>query len=168
MNANQQIKFGQILFNIGQWIKKLFKVVKEDVNKVAIAVTQTIKESLDSGFLPDIAQAINKLTNTHIATTVVDYAAKNINSWIAVTFGIKGLSDKPTLEEIEEFSANVAQAFGSLTFEKRSKILTELAIFVRDEIKEKTDDDGVLSWADKVKIAEDSYLEFKKLKEENA
>lgn len=167
MNAQQGIHLGKIIAKIGGWLKKIFKVFKDDIAKVSVSITQAIKESLDNGFLPDIAQVIDNLTNSHIASSVVDYAAKNVNKWLAVELGINGLSDEPTFEEIEEFSANVAQAFGSLSFEKRSKILTELAIFVRDELKELKEDDGVLSWADKVKIVQDAYFELMKLKAEN-
>lgn len=145
---------------IWTWLKKAFKHIKDDADKVAISITQNIKEALDSGLVGFLADIIDKEFHSHVATDVVGVLKLQIPRILAAELAVQGLPDNPTEQDILDFENRILEAFG--IHSQKSKLYTVLASQVYQNIKALVDSDNQISFAEAVKLIEKCYQDYLK------
>lgn len=141
--------------NIWSWLEKEFKHITTDVDKIAIAVTQHIKDAVDSPAAGFIAGLIDGLTKSVVATEIIGVTKLAASKALAIELAIQlpnGLSTEADLLVWEE---KVLTAIG--LHSDKSLLYTRVAATVVRDIQAFTEDGTAVSFAEAVKIVEDAY-----------
>lgn len=148
---------------IWAWLKKAFKHIKTDVDKVAISITENIKQVLDSGTVGFLAEFIDKELHSHVGLEVVGILKLQIPKILAVELAIQGLPDNATEQDILDFENRILEAFG--LHRQKDKFYTVFASQVYQNIKALVDSDNQVSFAQAVQLIEKCYQDYLKDKE---
>lgn len=143
---------------IGAFFAKVFKFVKTDAAKVAIAVTEGVKTALLDGVLGFVAEIVDGLTKSQVPTEIVALIQANIYKILAVELAIQGLPDSPTEADILAFEQDVLTAFGVVS--DKSKLYTVLASQIYGIIKAQVDAGTKLTFAQLVVDVEQAYADY--------
>lgn len=145
---------------IWNWLKKAFTVIEKDVDKVAITVTQHIKDDLDNGVLGFIATTLAGVLHSQVPIEIVALLKMKIPKILAVELAIQGIPDNATDQDILEFEQRVLDAFG--VNNQKSKLYTVLASQIYLEVKTLMNEAHGVTFAEAVKLIEDSYTLYLK------
>ncbi len=149
---------------IWKWLIRAFKFLRDDVAKVAISITQHIKEDLDNGTLGFLADALGKALDSKVPAEVIGLLKLQIPKILAVELSIQGLPDNPTEQEIVEFELRVLDAFG--VHNQKSKLYSVLAAQILVNVKTLTNDSDGFTFADAVKTIEEAYVLYLREKDD--
>lgn len=128
---------------------------------VAVAITEDIKNALDSGQAGFYAQMITNLTGSGIPLEVVGLLKLVVPKLYSLELGITTLPINPTESDIEAWEQRCLAAWGITTF--KSKVLSATAAMAIVEFKTLKNEAGGLTYASAVRLAEDTYQNYKKL-----
>ena len=148
--------------SIWKWIKgwrldKVFISIKNDADKVAIAITQAVKDVLNSGVVDFLATIVSTvLPQLHdLPQEIVAKLNKLIPKILAAELALQGLPDNPTDADILKFEQNILEAFG--LHDNKSKLYTTLAAQIYGIIKVDLDAGTPLTFAELVKDVDEAY-----------
>ena len=124
---------------IGDFLKKIWKGIKDSSDTIAIAITEEIQGAIKSGALASAAQIVEAVlpSTGKLPEELVAKLESAIPKILAVELAIGHLSDSPTEDEIKEFEAAVLTAFGVL--DDRSKLWSTLSAQIYGIIKADVD-----------------------------
>lgn len=148
--------------SIWTWFGKIFKSVKNDGSKVAIAITEEIKKFVLNPVAGFLATLVDKIFDTHLAEDALTLVKNNINKVLAVELAIQGLPDNPTEDEISAFENEVVKAVTNLDTSGKSKLWTTVAAQVYGIIQTDINNNTPLSFAELVKDVEEAYQDYLK------
>src|SRR5215831_8064266 len=103
-----------IFQKIGAWLKKTFKYIETDGAKIAVAITEHVKDALNNSVTGFIATTVDNLLHVHVAEDVVKFLNQNIWKLLAAELALEGLPDNPTEQDILNFEQQIIAAFGKL------------------------------------------------------
>jgi len=153
-----KINHMSIFTKIGGWFAKVFKSVKTDGVKIAIAVTEGIKNALNSGILNFIAQVIPG--HSDIPKEIVAVLNQWIPKLLATELAVQGLPDNPTEQDILDFENRVIAAFGKI--DNKSKLYTLLSAQIYGIIRDRLSDGTPYTFAELVVDVEHAYQDYQK------
>jgi hypothetical protein len=124
---------------IGDFLKKIWKGVKDSSDTIAIAITEEIQGAIKSGALASTAQIVEAVlpSTGKLPEELVAKLEAAIPKILAVELSIKHLGDSPTEADIKEFETAVLTAFGVL--DDRSKLWSTLSAQIYGIIKADVD-----------------------------
>jgi len=124
---------------IGDFLKKIWKGIKDDSDSVAIAITEEIQAGLNSGTLASFAQIIEAImpATGKLPEQIVAKLQVAVPKILAVELAIKHLPDNPTADDLKIFEQDILNAFGLL--DDHSKLWTTLSAQVYGIIKADVD-----------------------------
>lgn len=142
--------------SIWTFFAKLFKWVKNDADKIAVAITEGVQTALKSGVVGALADAISAIFPNvkHVPQDVVDELAKQIPRILASELALQGLPDNPTPDQVLAFENAVLEAFG--VHDNKSKLYTVLGAQILGILK-KYSDGSTPTFASLVTDLEDAY-----------
>ena len=159
--------------SVWSWIKgwhleRVFTSIKNNADKVAIAITEAVKTALNSGVVDFIVRIVdNALPQLHdLPATVVAKIREVIPKVLAAELALQGLPDSPTADDILKFEQNILTAFG--VHDQKSKLYTTLAAQIYDIIKTDVDAGTKLTFAELVKDVDQAYQDYLKDKADAA
>ena len=146
--------------NLWTWFKNLFKNILKHADIIAITVTEEIKNALDTGVAGFLANLVDQLTKSNIATDVAAFLKKNIPKILAAELAVQGLPDNPTVDDILKFETDILNAFGKIS--NQSKLYTVLAaqIYGLIDTTLKTTPDTKPTFAEWVQVVEAAYQDY--------
>jgi len=147
-----------IFKKIGGWFAKVFKGVKTDGVKIAIAVTEGVKSALNSGLINFIAQVIPG--HNDIPKEIVTVLNQWIPKLLAAELAVQGLPDNPTEQDIVNFEDRVIAAFGKV--DNKSKLYTVLSAQIYGIIRARVGDGTPYTFAELVVDVEQAYQDYQK------
>jgi len=157
--------------SIWGWIKgwrldKVFKSIKNNAAKVAIAITEAVKTALNSGVVDFIATVVSTvLPQLHnLPQEIISKLNKLIPKILAAELAVQGLPDNPTEEQILAFENNILDAFG--LHDNKSKLYTVLASQIYGILKVDLDAGAPMTFAQLVIDIETAYNLYLKDKAE--
>lgn len=153
---------GISLKGILSWFANIFKHIKDDGAKVAITVTQGVKQFLDSGVADGLAKAIDGMVGTHLAEDAVTLLKDNVNKALAAELALQGLPDDPTGADVQAFEDSVIKAFTGLDAAGKSKLYTTLAAQVYGIIERDLNGKDNIPFAQLVADIEEAYQDYLK------
>jgi len=147
-----------IFTKIGAWLGKAFKFIKNDADKVAIAITEAIKTGLDDGILPLLADIIPGNVPKEVITLLEAWVPKIL----AIELGLQGLPDNPTVQQVIDFTNSIVQAVAKKSDLNKSQLWTTFAaqVFNLIEAEINANPNHGLSFAQIVKIVEEAYIDY--------
>lgn len=148
-----------IFSKIGQWLGKAFNTIRIDADKVAISVTEAIKQGLDDGILPLLADIIPG----NIPKEVIALLEIWVPKLLAVELAIQGLPEKPTGQQIQDFTNVVIAAVASKSDLNKSQLWSTFAgqIYNLIESAINANPNHGLTFAQIIKIVDDAYNDYK-------
>jgi hypothetical protein len=116
-----------ILRKIGTWLAKVFKNIKTDGAKTAVAITEGLQTGLKLGILSTIADVVSALfpVTGNLPRVIVADLDKALPKILAAELAIEGLPDKPSQQDMLDFENRVLTAFN--VHDDNSKLWTSLA-----------------------------------------
>jgi len=144
-----------IFTDVWAWLKKEFKHITTDLDKVAITVTQQIKmaaESPEAGF---IAKLIDGLTKSGVATEVIGIVKLAASKALAIELAIQLPNGIASEEEFLAWEQKVLEAVG--IHSDTSLLYTRIAATIVRDVQAFTQDGSAVSFAEAVQIVEDAY-----------
>jgi hypothetical protein len=147
-----------IFKSIGAWFKKVFTGGLQDADKIAILVTQGVKEALLDGALGFIADLLDGLTKSQVPTEIVNLIRANIGKILAVELAIQGIPSSPSQADILAFEQDVLNAFGVVS--DKSKLYTVLASQIYGIIQAQVEAGTKFTFAQLVADVEQSYIDY--------
>lgn len=147
-----------IFTKIGAWFKKAFTTIKDDADVVAITVTEAIKQGLDDGLLPALADVIPGSLPKEIVAELQIWIPKAL----ALELGLQGLPDNASADQITAFVQTIVQAVAGSTAQAKSKLWTTLAaqVYTLIETDVNQSANGNLTFAQIVEIVEAAYVDY--------
>lgn len=126
-NRNHKIQYMSIFTNIWDWVKKVFKHIKTDGDKIAIAITEDIKGALDSGVVGGLAKVVSAVFPSvgNLPAEVVTKLQDLIPKVLASELALQGIPDNATAAQILEFEDKILDAFK--VSDQKSKLYSVLA-----------------------------------------
>lgn len=147
-----------IFTKVWDWLKKAFTYIEKDADKVAITLTEGLKDAMQSGVVGFIAAALDGLTKSHVPTEIVTFLSNNIDKVLATELAIQGIPDNPTQDDILAFEQAVLKAF-NVTSDK-SRLYTTLAAQTYGMLKAQADAGTKFTFALLVKDVELAYQNY--------
>lgn len=144
-----------IFKDVWTWLKSKFEHITQDVDKVAIAVTQQIKNAAESGAAAFIAHTIDGLRGTGIAEEVLGVIKLAASKALALELAILMPSGDVTAEGFLEWEQRVLTAAG--VHPDKSALWTKVAATVLRDVQAFTQDGSAVTFAEAVIIVEDAY-----------
>lgn len=143
-----------------QWLKKELKFIERDGAKIAITVTEHVKEGLQSGVIGFLATLADNLLKSHVAEDVVAAINKNIDKVIALELALQGLPDNPTAQQLSDFEQQIIGAFGKLDNKSKlySTIAAQVALIV-DKLYPNADAPNP-TWAEIIAAVQEAFLDY--------
>jgi len=141
--------------DVWAWLQKEFKHITTDLDKVAITVTQQIKNAVDSPEAGFIASIIDGLTKTGIALEIIGIAKLAASKSLAIELAIQLPDGIATEQEFLDWEKSVLSAIG--VHSDKSLIYTRVAATIVRDIQAFTQDGSAISFAEAVKLVEDAY-----------
>lgn len=146
---------------VGAWFAKVFKAVKTDGAKIAVAITEGIQGALKSGVVAALADLISGIFPG--VKGLPQEIVADLNIWIpkilAAELAIEGLPDSPTEQDILAFENRVLAAFG--VHDDKSKLYTVLASQIYGILKKHVDAGEAFTFASLVADVEEAYALYK-------
>ena len=139
------------------WLVKAWHSIRVSADSVAIAVTEEVKGSLDSGVVGFIANAIDQLTKSKIADSIVADLKVYIPKVLATELAVQGLPDNPTQAQILTFENAILSAFN--LHDNKSKLYTTLAAQIYGRISYAVSSTPG-KFSDWVTVVEDCYQDY--------
>jgi hypothetical protein len=101
-----------ILTSIGDWFAKVFKSVKEDGDKIAIAITEDLQTAIKSGVAQDIANVISAVFPSvkNLPSEIIAELQKILPNILAAELALQGLPDNPTPTDLQNFANAILKA----------------------------------------------------------
>lgn len=155
-----------------KWIKgwrldKFFKSVKDNIDKVAISVTEAVKNAAEGEAVKAIASVIDEALHSTIAEDGLELIKTASVKALAVELAIQGVPDNPTGEDILKFEKAAFEAITGMQPEGKSKLWTTFAAQLYSIIKDALEQDNKLTFAEIVAIVEAAYKAYKSDLESN-
>jgi hypothetical protein len=144
---------------VWQWFTKLFKTVKDDADKLAIAFTEEVKDFITTPLAGGLAVLIDTTFKTHLAEEGLAFLKKNIYKILALELGLQALSDDPTEQEILDFENAVIKTVTGLDAFGKSKLWSTFAAQVLGIIKSH-EGDASYTYAQLIKDVEEAYQDY--------
>lgn len=141
--------------NVWAWLKAEFKHITQDLDKVAIAVTQQIKNAAESSAAGFIAQTIDELRGTGIAEEILGIIKLAATKALAVELAIALPSGEVTSDEFIAWEQKVLEALG--VHKDKSVVWTRVTATVIRDVQAFTQDGSAVTFAEAVIIGEDAY-----------
>lgn len=147
------------IFNkIWDFLKNIFTHILQDVDKVAISVTQQIKLASDNGELGFLATILGSLTHSGIPNEVAATVKNSVMKVLSFELALQ-LPANPLGEELLEWEKNIMDALG--VHKDKSAIWTKITATIIRDVQAFTQDGSAISFAEAVKIGEDAYQTYK-------
>lgn len=146
--------------SIFTWIAKLFRSIKDDAAKVAVAITEGIQTALKAGILTPIADFLDATFKTEIGEEVITFLNGNITKILAVELAVEGLPDNPTPDDITAFASRVSNAIAGKDLTGKSKLWSTLAAQVAGIIETEVNKKESLTFAVLVDAVETAYQDY--------
>lgn len=148
--------FSKIGAAIGHFFSNLFKDIKTDGDKIAIAITEGIQTALKSGIVTDLASVISGIFPgvKNIPQDLVVLLNNYIPKLLASELALQGLPDNPTAQQLLDFENAVLAAFN--VHDDKSKLWTSIAAGVYGLLLDYQKIPNP-TFADKVKVVEAAY-----------
>lgn len=147
--------------SIFTWIAKLFRSIKDDAAKVAVAITEGIQTALKAGILTPIADILDATFKTEIGEEVIAFLDANINKILAAELAVESLPDTPTPDDVTAFASRVSNAIAGKDLTGTSKLWSTLAAQVTGIIETKVNNKEPLTFAVLVDAVEEAYQDYK-------
>lgn len=141
--------------NIWSWLKQEFKHITQDLNKVAIAVTQQIKTAAESNAIGFIAKTIDELRGTGIAEEILGIIKLASMKALAIELALNLPAGDVTTDEFIAWEQNVLDTLG--VHHDKSVIWTRVSATVIRDVQAFTQNGSAVTFAEAVIIAEDAY-----------
>jgi hypothetical protein len=145
-----------IFTKVGDWFAKVFKEVRTDGIKIAIAVTEGIKTALNSGIAGFLVQIIPG--NSKIPQAIITELIQWIPKLLAAELALQGLPSNPTAQDILDFENRVIAAFGKVG--DKSKLYTVLAAQIYGIIDTQVNAGSAFTFAELVEDVEQAYQDY--------
>jgi hypothetical protein len=147
-----------IFTKIWSWLKTAFTHITTDLDKVAISVTQQIKKAADSGELQFVANIIDGLTHSGVASEIAGTIKNSIVKVLSFELALQ-LPENFSGDDLIAWEQRVMDAIG--VHKDKSAIWTKVSATVIRDVQAFTQDGTSVSFAEAVKLAEDAYQTYK-------
>lgn len=147
-----------IFKKIWEFLKNVFTHILQDVDKVAISVTQQIKVASDNGELDFLANIIGSLTHSGVPNEIAATIKNSVMKVLTFELALQ-LPANPSGEELLQWEKNVMDALG--VHKDKSAIWTKVTATIIRDVQAFTQDGSAISFAEAVKIGEDAYQTYK-------
>lgn len=141
--------------DVWAWLKAEFKHITQDLDKVAISVTQQIKNAAESNAAGFIAKTIDGLRGTGIAEEVLGIVKLATSKALAIELAIAMPAGDVTTDEFLAWEQKVLDAIG--VHKDKSVIWTRVSATVIRDVQAFTQDGSAVTFAEAVIIAENAY-----------
>lgn len=141
--------------DIWTWLQKEFKHITQDLDKVAIAVTQQIKNAAESSEMGFIAITIDKLRGTGLAEEILGIIKLAASKALAIELAIQLPTGDTGSEAFLAWEERVLKAAG--IHADKSLLWTRVAATVLRDVQAFTQDGNAVSFAEAVIIVENAY-----------
>lgn len=145
-----------------EWLKKEFtrlgKFFSDHVIRVAVTVTNGVKDALASGTVDFIATIADGLTKSNVPSEIVGLIKLIIPKILAFELAIEGLPPNPTQDDIIAFETRALAALG-ISFQK-DKVWATITAQVILEVKSMLND-GKITFAEAFQLGQDVYKDYK-------
>lgn len=145
---------------IGAWFQRTFNNVKNNLDSVAISVTEGVKQAINSGVLPAAAHIFDSVTGSHISSDIVTLVGNNINKVLAAELALQGLPDHATPEQLTAFEQSVLIAFTGKDSIGKSKLYTALAAQIYSDLETLVNQSEPITFAALVNTVETAYQQY--------
>lgn len=144
---------------IGKWFAKAAVSVETVAVPIAIAITEGIKKQEDNGTLDVIAEVVDSVTGTHIATEANAFIKAEVPKALAFELGIQ-LPANPTPDDWKALGATVITAIASKDDLAKAKFYTNFATDVYVIVQKATSQPYSSIYAEIVDIIQKAYLAY--------
>lgn len=148
-----------IFQKVGAWLAKVFKSVKTDGAKIAVAITEDFQIALQSGIVKALADVISAVFPSvhNLPQQIVADLQILVPKILASELALQGLPDNPTEQDILDFEKRVLDAFN--VHDQKSKLYTTLAAQIYGII-EKHASGTPWTFAELVAAVEEAYQDY--------
>lgn len=146
---------------IWQWFAKIFKSVKTDAAKIAVAITEDVQTALKSGVIGALADVISSIFPNvkHLPQDVVTELENIVPKALASELALQGLPDNPTEQDVTDFENKVLTAFN--LHDDKSKLYSVLSAQIYGILLKHIGKTG-LTFADRLADVEEAYQDYVK------
>lgn len=147
--------------SIFAWFGRIFKTVKDDAAKIAVAITEQVQKGLQSGIFFGVAVIVDDTFHTHLGEEVVNFLNNNIHKLVAAELAIEGLPDNPTQADIEAFAERISEAIAGKDLTGKSKLWTSLGAQITGIIETQVNGKEPITYAVLVADVEQAFNDYK-------
>lgn len=152
-------KILQEITAIGKWFAKEAVSIETVAVPIAIAITEGIKTQEDNGTLDVIAEVVDSVTGTHIATEANTFIKAEVPKALAFELGLE-LPPNPTENDYKVLETSVITALAGKDAAAKSKFYTNFATDVYVIVQQATHQPYSSIYAEIVDIIQKAYLAY--------
>lgn len=150
-----------IFTKIGAWLAKVFKTVKVDGAKIAVAITEGLQTALKNGTVSTIVDIISGVFPNvkNLSDDIVKELQVLLPKLLATELAIQGLPDNPTEADILAFENKVLAAFH--VTDDHSKLWTVFASQVYGILRKHVGEPNI-TFFELAADVQEAFLDYKK------
>ena len=147
--------------NIWEWLKKEFTHITSDLDKVAIAVTQQIKNAVDSPEAGFVAKIYDGLRHTGVAEEILGIVKLAAGKALALELAMQMPAGDVSEEQFLEWEKRVLSALN--LHPDKAVVYTRVATTILRDVLAFTQNGKSITFAEGVLLVEDAYQASKEI-----